>query len=1439
MKNVLPKLIFVFSILSFFSLNAIAQATFTSRVSTGDWTSPASWSFTGTDSDGVPDADDNVTVTNNNVINVTTTVACLSLNINSGGRLVINGTNSLSIRGSFISSGSFSAGSGTVIFNGTGAQTIPSLNYANLTILNRSANVTLASGTIAVYGGFTAPATLTGGTYITTGNTLAFPGGNQTIPAFSYNNLTTSGSTKTLSGNITVNGNLTNTAVFNAGSFNISLAGNFSNSGTFNAGTSTITFNGTSNQSITGASTFYNLSLSKIVSGNVNLNSSIVINGTLSFTKGRVIAGSNSVRINGIITGGSASTGFVEGNLTKAIASGNPTVLFEVGTGSNYTPLNMSFTSVTSAGLFTVSSTSSDHPNISTSGLNAARSVNRYWTITNSNVVFANYSVVATFVTADLDPSANSSFFNIQLLTAGVWSSQTTVNRLATSTQATGVTIPLNGGTSVLQIGEGAYANQLYSITSGNWTTPGVWSNVRGGAPISNIPTADDQVFIEGGHTITMNGAPGLAKALVIGSVAGSGTALFLSASTTNVGTGGITISSNGNLTGSAAGVLTTTGGLIANNSSLSNSNSIIRLQTNSGQTIAGIGTIANLDVLAATTNIGTLTVNNILSGNSSLTQGSNSTLNVGNTLSIATLNATTNFPNSVNYIGTGAQTIKNTGYDNLTISNRSANVTLASGTISVYGSFTAPAALTSGSYITTGNTFAFLGTSSQTIPAFPYNNIITSGGTKTLGGNITVNGNLTNAAPLNAGSFNISVGGDFSTTSTFSAGSGTVIFNGTGAQTIPAFNYANLTILNRSANVTLASGTIAVYGGFTAPAILTSGSYITTGNTLAFPNGPQAIPAFPYNNLTTSGDVKTLAGNIIVNGNLTNSAPFNAGSFNINLAGNFSNSGTFNAGVGTVTFTGAGSQSILGNNANFYNINKTGPGTLNFSSSQSLINSLKASAGTINANGNLTLLSTATSTARIGNLTGVTFNGNIIVQRFIPGGRRGYRHLAPPVQDFNFTQMKDNIFITGQGNEANGFEPAPYTTIPSAHTYNNAANTNNSWVDVPNINTQVATGQGFRVLIRGDRTQVNSLEDPAVIPNNVLLDFVGVPRVGNVAYNIAYGPGTGWNLVGNPYPSPIDWESPGWTRTSNVSTIYTWISSATNPNVGKYATYTLGGTSTNGGSRYIESCQGFFVKVSAAGPTSLSSSETVKTDQNAANYFRIAAPVNEIKILLKNEDEVDEGLIRFVDQASKSFDEGLDVHKLDGNYMNLSSVLPDGTSLAVNALPLLKNDEIIPLRVTVEQKGNYELSFAGSESLTEGISLQLKDHYVNKLIDVSAQSSYPFVISSDVNSYGNDRFELLVRTDLAKTYEAGPEDVATYPNPNTGSFTLSVNKMNEGLLEWELYDGLGRAKISKTYQHAERNFIEKVDVSDLSKGVYILKVKMNHTIISKRVVVQ
>ncbi|HSH65368.1 MAG TPA: G8 domain-containing protein, partial [Bacteroidia bacterium] len=225
-----------------------------------------------------------------------------------------------------------------------------------------------------------------------------------------------------------------------------------------------------------------------------------------------------------------------------------------------------------------------------------------------------------------------------------------------------------------------SYSLTFYSIANTGWNTPSTWSIVSCGGPVSlTTPGSGDDVVICSGTTVLMDGNAGLCNSLTI-----SGTANWASSYTTNVGAGGVTINPGGNITGSASGVITTTGGLV-NNSTLTSTSVTIKIITTPNQVISGTGSLARLDISANTTNNGSLTITTALTSTtpSILTQAVNSTLIYNGTSSIAPTLVATASGNTVTYGGT-TQMVKSTTYQNLTISG--SGIKTLEGNITVNG---------------------------------------------------------------------------------------------------------------------------------------------------------------------------------------------------------------------------------------------------------------------------------------------------------------------------------------------------------------------------------------------------------------------------------------------------------------------------------------------------------------------------------------------------------------------------------------------------------------------------------------------------------------------------------------------------------------------------------------------------------------------------------
>jgi uncharacterized repeat protein (TIGR01451 family) len=196
-------------------------------------------------------------------------------------------------------------------------------------------------------------------------------------------------------------------------------------------------------------------------------------------------------------------------------------------------------------------------------------------------------------------------------------------------------------------------------------------------------------------------------------------------------------------------------------------------------------------------------------------------------------------------------------------------------------------------------NTVEYNGTAAQTIPAFYYYNL-------------TISGVRTANTVTLSSTDTIHVANVFSPVATFTSGgyqlTGSIFdYNGTGAQTIAAFNYNNLLIrgARTTNNITFASsGTVGIAGALATTATFTSGGYVTTGSTINYNGaGVQTVNAFWYNNLSISG------------ARTTNNVTL-ASSDTIRVASTFSPTAAFTSGAyvttgSTVNFNGSGAQSI------------------------------------------------------------------------------------------------------------------------------------------------------------------------------------------------------------------------------------------------------------------------------------------------------------------------------------------------------------------------------------------------------------------------------------------------------------------------------------------------------------------------------------------------
>ncbi|MFP5041449.1 hypothetical protein [Parasediminibacterium sp. JCM 36343] len=147
-------------------------------------------------------------------------------------------------------------------------------------------------------------------------------------------------------------------------------------------------------------------------SGAAILGTNLTVNGVLTLTNGKVATGSNNLIM---ATAGSVTrtNGWVNGYLRKNVATGtNVARSFEIGDTGNYTPVSLTFASVTTAGDLLVSTTTpaTAEPHYASFPLSKSKYLNRYWTLVNANTLaFTNYNGTFNYISADSIAGTNTS----------------------------------------------------------------------------------------------------------------------------------------------------------------------------------------------------------------------------------------------------------------------------------------------------------------------------------------------------------------------------------------------------------------------------------------------------------------------------------------------------------------------------------------------------------------------------------------------------------------------------------------------------------------------------------------------------------------------------------------------------------------------------------------------------------------------------------------------------------------------------------------------------------------------------------------------------------------------------------------------------------------------------------------------------------------------
>jgi hypothetical protein len=616
----------------------------------------------------------------------------------------------------------------------------------------------------------------------------------------------------------------------------------------------------------------------------------------------------------------------------------------------------------------------------------------------------------------------------------------------------------------------------------------------------------------------------------------------------------------------------------------------------------------------------------------------------------------------------------------------------------------------------------------------------------------------------------------------------------------------------------------------------------------------------------------------LIVGGNLTVNSPDgtgvvqmvnSSGSSTINVAGNVNiQKGTFSLFAGS-----AGGSAALNIDANL-NISSSGtlsspvavsPSTISFSGSNSIFSNNGTFGNAANINFNINSGSTLTINSDLGfGGTGRTFvvDGSVTTNNVTTFTNNGTLTINPGKSFTANGTLTNNSSIQLLSNSSGTATLITKGTVDGTGTYsiNQYLTAGRNWYISNPMNTAVSpTVVSGTVTLNGyDETTVTNgagtwaiTTDPLAVGKGYVasvstdgnITFTGTPNTGNTNISLSSRTGTadkaGFNLIGNPFPSYLDW-----TAVCN----YSLDGGLTKPNLEKLRSNTLwyrtkklnqqsqfvyqfqtvngdGISVPNDGNAIIPPMQAFWVRAVAG----------VSNPIVVTNAMRAHAPVSDkllkapaaknagrtlVRLQVNNGVNTDEAVIYVSENALNELD-SYDAPKMSNSSSNIPEIYTTLNSerMVINALNSIPKDTPIVLGFVPGTATSFSIKANEISNLPSDLKVILKDNVTLAETDltdgVSAYTFYPEVSS-------NDRFSVIFRSAGVSTgvENATKLKAQVFVNANN-QITIIANEK----ASYSIFNAMGQL-----IENGVANYKLHTVNYKLNTGVYVVKVNNQST---------
>ena len=362
---------------------------------------------------------------------------------------------------------------------------------------------------------------------------------------------------------------------------------------------------------------------------------------------------------------------------------------------------------------------------------------------------------------------------------------------------------------------------------------------------------------------------------------------------------------------------------------------------------------------------------------------------------------------------------------------------------------------------------------------------------------------------------------------------------------------------------------------------------------------------------------------------------------------------------------------------------------------------------------------------------------------------------------------------------------------------------------------------------------------------------FKGVPNNGSInVYLKKHLTGNNQYLLGNPYPSPISLYAFLYLNEEYIENVSVYKHQVPIDNYlgeyisdeSQYVTFNLGGSSDPELESYsylLDVGEGFFAKTF--------DDSMANVEVNFMNYYyrfdeEEFSDFNETPIsyrsasdprvydkfwlsLSKDNKRIGNALIGFSDVTTDGFDRRYDSKTFTNETsVGIYSKINDQDYL-IQTLNTYNNGKKIRLSYMVQNEGFYTVNLSKIEGNLSNENIYLRDKLTNQYINLKENINYEFF--SELG-YNDTRFEIVFQNDLSSSELEDQKVFEIHTDKNNIILTSKSNKTNE----FEVYTIEGKL----IYKD---KFLTKKIISNVSKGIYVIKVKNEEKQLTQKLIIK